>query len=124
LRHIAGNQTCIDGADRRADDPVRLDSSFVQRLIDTGLIGTQCAAALQYQHDLAGQRPALRSDTLQRLIALNAVHVTLPSDASRPRIFANNPVLLRPGFVTSRSHFSAPAARHPPQGVLVKSACR
>jgi hypothetical protein len=37
LRHIAGNETCIDGADRRADDPVRLDSGFVQRLIDTGL---------------------------------------------------------------------------------------
>ncbi len=39
-------------------DPVRLDSSFVQRLIDAGLVGTQRAAALQYQHDLAGERPA------------------------------------------------------------------
>jgi len=33
-------------------------SSFVQRLIDAGLVGTQRAAALQYQHDLAGERPA------------------------------------------------------------------
>ena len=54
FRRIAGDQAGIDGADRGADDPVRLDAGFVQRLIDAGLIGAKRAAALQHQHDLAG----------------------------------------------------------------------
>ena len=55
LRLIARDQAGIDGADRGADDPVRLDAGLVQRLIDTGLIGAERTAALQHQDDLAGQ---------------------------------------------------------------------
>ena len=42
----------IDGADRGADQPVRLDAGIVQRLIDAALIGAERAAALQHEHDL------------------------------------------------------------------------
>src|SRR5262245_32704813 len=45
LRLVAGDQTRIDGADRGADDPVRLDAGLMQRLIDAGLVGAEGAAA-------------------------------------------------------------------------------
>ena len=56
---IAGDQRRVDRADRRADDPVGLDAGFVQRLVDAHLVGAECAAALQHEHDLAGQGAAL-----------------------------------------------------------------
>ena len=43
----------VDGADRGADDPVRLDARLVQGLIDAALIGAERAAALEHEHDLA-----------------------------------------------------------------------
>jgi hypothetical protein len=49
---VAGDEARIDGADRGADQPVRLDAGLVQRLIDAALIGAECAAALQHKHDL------------------------------------------------------------------------
>src|SRR5262249_8493021 len=49
---IAGNQACVDGADRGADDPVRLDAVLVQRVVDAGVISAERAATLQHQHDL------------------------------------------------------------------------
>ena len=52
---IAGDQARVDGADRGADDPVRLDAGFVQGLVDAGLVGAERAAALEDQHDLARQ---------------------------------------------------------------------
>jgi hypothetical protein len=52
LRRVAGDQAGIDGADRGADNPVRLDAGLMQRLVDAGLEGAQRAAALQHQHDL------------------------------------------------------------------------
>src|SRR5260370_24465760 len=55
LRRIAGDEARIDGTDRCADNPVRLNSSLVQRLIDACLIRSKRAAALQYQHDLTGE---------------------------------------------------------------------
>ena len=55
LRRIAGDQAGVDGADRGADDPVRLDAGLMQRLVDAGLVGAERAAALQHQHDLARQ---------------------------------------------------------------------
>ena len=76
LRRIAGDQAGIDGADRGADDPVRLDAGFVQRLIDAGLVGAERAAALQHQHDLAGRILAERLQ--RRTIVLDVIHVTLP----------------------------------------------
>jgi hypothetical protein len=51
-RRVAGDQAGVDGADRGADDPVRLDPGLMQGLIDAGLIGAERAAALQHQHDL------------------------------------------------------------------------
>src|SRR5262249_55428736 len=39
-RLIACNDAGVNGADRGADDPIRLDPRLVQRLIDTNLIGT------------------------------------------------------------------------------------
>jgi hypothetical protein len=53
LRRVAGNQARIDGADRGADHPVRLDAGFAQRLIDADLVGAERAAALQHEDDLA-----------------------------------------------------------------------
>src|SRR5262245_6111170 len=49
---IASNKARVDGADRGADDPVRLDLRLVQRLIDTGLVSAQCAAALKDENRL------------------------------------------------------------------------
>src|SRR5207253_6015650 len=73
---VAGNHAGIDGADRGADDPVRLDASLVQRLVDASLIGPQRAAALQHQHDLSGIVPAQRFQALRSI--LYAIHVLLP----------------------------------------------
>ena len=53
LRLVAGDDARIDGADRGADQPVRLDAGVVQRLIDAALIGAERASALQHEHDLA-----------------------------------------------------------------------
>src|SRR3954468_11614144 len=46
LRRVAGDETRVDGADRGADDPVRLDAGLMQGLVDAGLIGAERAAAL------------------------------------------------------------------------------
>ena len=83
LRRIAGDQAGVDGADRGADDPVRLDAGLVQRLVDAGLIGAKRAAALQHQHDLPrpGPRRAISSSAKNRIV-LNIFHVTLPGCSS------------------------------------------
>jgi hypothetical protein len=54
-RFVAGDQARIDGADRGADDPVRLDAGLVQCLVDPGLVGAERTAALQHEDDLARQ---------------------------------------------------------------------
>ena len=51
-RLVAGDDRGIDGADRDAGDPVRLEIEVTQRLIGAGLIGAERAAALQNQHAL------------------------------------------------------------------------
>ena len=50
---VAGDDRGIDGADRDACDPFRLEIKMAQRLIGAGLIGAERAAALQNQHALA-----------------------------------------------------------------------
>ena len=50
---VACDQARIDRPDRSADDPVRLDAGFMQRLIDAGLVGAERTTALQHQDDLA-----------------------------------------------------------------------
>src|SRR5882757_6353025 len=40
----------IDGADRRADDPVEVDGELIEGLIDADLIGAERPAALEHQH--------------------------------------------------------------------------
>jgi hypothetical protein len=55
LRRVAGDQAGVDRPDGGADNPVRLDSGLVQRLIDTRLVRSENAAALQHQDDLAKQ---------------------------------------------------------------------
>lgn len=52
---VSGYKTRVDGADRGPDDPVRLDPGLLQRLIHTGLVGSQCTASLQHENDLARQ---------------------------------------------------------------------
>src|SRR5215813_6217502 len=52
LALVAGDQAGVDGADRGADDPVRLDPAFVERLIDARLIGAERTAALEHEHYL------------------------------------------------------------------------
>src|SRR5476649_1399836 len=54
LRRIAGDDGAVDGADRCADHPIRLQPRLVHGLVDAELISPQRAAALQHQHDLAG----------------------------------------------------------------------
>ena len=53
LGRVAGDQRSVDGADRDAGNPVRLQPGFMQRLVDAALIGAQRAAALQNQRDAA-----------------------------------------------------------------------
>ena len=48
---VASKNGGIDGADRGAHHPVGRQAMFVQRVVDAGLVGAQCAAALQHQHD-------------------------------------------------------------------------
>ena len=50
---VASDQACIDGADRRSDDPIRLDASLMQGLIDARLKGAERTAALEDEDDLA-----------------------------------------------------------------------
>jgi len=51
-RLFSGDQTRIDCADRRANDPIGLDASLVQCLIDAYLVSTERTAALQNENDL------------------------------------------------------------------------
>jgi hypothetical protein len=53
LGRVAGDQRGIDGADRDAGDPVRLQLGLAERGIHAGLVGTERPAALQHQ-GLAG----------------------------------------------------------------------
>ena len=49
---VAGDQGAIDGADRGADHPIRLDAALHERLVDAGLVGAERAAALEHQNHL------------------------------------------------------------------------
>ena len=58
---VAGDDGAVDRADRRADDPIRLDPGFVHGLIDAALVGAERAAALEHQDHLPGHgRPRRR----------------------------------------------------------------
>jgi hypothetical protein len=107
LRRVARDQAGIDRADRGADNPVRLDAGFMQRLVDAGLIGAKRAAALQHQHDLPGvgfaERPHVRSITF-----LNGVHLPLPVSVLLEkfvcyslRVTCSHGLLSRPAIVQS-----------------------
>src|SRR5262245_29416058 len=52
LARIAGDDRGIDGADRDAGDPIRLEIATAERLIGPGLVGTERAAPLKDQHAL------------------------------------------------------------------------
>src|SRR5262245_8446946 len=52
LRLVARDQAGIDGADRGADDPIRLDARLVQGLIDARLVGAERAPALEDENNL------------------------------------------------------------------------
>ena len=56
LALIAGDDRGVDGADRDAGDPFRLEIEVTQGLIGAGLIGAERAAALQDQHRLRFRR--------------------------------------------------------------------
>src|SRR5262249_43476058 len=60
LRRIAGNDRGIDGADRDSGNPIRMQISLGQRLVNTRLIGAERAAALKQQRDLFERRAPLR----------------------------------------------------------------
>src|SRR4029079_10083152 len=64
----------MDGADRGADQPVRLDARLVQRLINAGLISAGRTAALQDEHDLAGIVIADLVDRFERRKTLGHRH--------------------------------------------------
>ena len=46
IRRIACDDGGVDGADRYAGNPIRLNSGLAQRLVDAGLIGAKGAATL------------------------------------------------------------------------------
>src|SRR5450755_2179630 len=52
LRRIAGDQCSVHGTDRNAGNPIRMEVSFGESLIDAGLIGAERPAALQQQNGL------------------------------------------------------------------------
>src|ERR1700730_1827626 len=57
-RRIAGNQRRVDGPDRNAGHPVRVQIRLSQRLIDARLVSAQSTPALQNQCDaLEGRAP-------------------------------------------------------------------
>ncbi len=82
LRLIAGDQARVDRPDRGADDPVRLDAGFVQRLIDAGLIRAERTPTLEHQHDLARQAPAKALVAPGKRIIVHVHHLLHP--CSRP----------------------------------------
>jgi hypothetical protein len=51
MGRIACDDGGIDRPDRDASDPVRMDISLRQRLVDASLVGPQRTAALQEQRD-------------------------------------------------------------------------
>src|SRR6516165_8628098 len=55
-RFVAGDNGAVDRTDRGADDPVGLDSGFVERLINATLICAERAPALKHQHHLTRKR--------------------------------------------------------------------
>ena len=73
-RWIAGNDRPVDGADRYARQPVRLETGFLQGLVDARLVGSQRAATLQDGRDpaaaLGPREPAgrLALERFERLI--------------------------------------------------------
>src|SRR5450755_1261090 len=108
LRLIAGDQARIDRPDRGADDPVRLDAGFVERLIDAGLIGAERTAALQHQHDLPRQTVHLRTTSTN---VLHPAHVSL-SKAPALRLLRDILRFVTPIYVNVRSSRHRPATRH------------
>jgi hypothetical protein len=52
---IAGDNGAVEGTDGRADHPIRLDTSLVERLVGAGLITSLGTAALQHKHDQTGK---------------------------------------------------------------------
>src|SRR5262245_14660265 len=59
LRRIAGDDRRIDGADRNSCNPIGMQIVLCQRLINTGLISAERAAALKQQRDLFEGRAPL-----------------------------------------------------------------
>jgi hypothetical protein len=59
LRRIAGNQRRIDGANRHAGDPIRMQVGLRQSLVDTALIGAKRTAALQDEGNTFKRRTPL-----------------------------------------------------------------
>src|SRR5215470_11280620 len=57
VRGIAGNDCCIDGADRDSRDPIRMKIRLSQGLIDPSLVGAECSAALEQKDNLLEWRP-------------------------------------------------------------------
>ena len=87
FRLVAGDQAGVDGADRRADDPIRLDAGLMQGLIDARLIGAERAAALEDEDGLAlllrrllrARRPAPSAPAINRVSLTSSILFTLSS---------------------------------------------
>ena len=57
FRPVAGDDRAIDGADRDAGDPLRLDTMLGKRLVGAGLIGAERPTALQNEDGLVAIGP-------------------------------------------------------------------
>ena len=74
-RRIAGDDGAVDGADRYARYPVRFESGFLKRLVDTRLIGAQRTAALQDERDpIATLGPRNATNCLSLVSIYRLVH--------------------------------------------------
>src|SRR5262249_34037902 len=74
---VASDQAGIDGADRGADDPIRLDPRFMQRLIDARLVRAERAARQE--------RPA--AAPVSALPRLASCHARRSAYSTRPACF-------------------------------------
>ena len=84
IEFVAGDDGGVDGSDRRADDPIRLDSRLVEGLINPALIGSQRPTALKHNDHLAGQGKPLGRRRSGLVFDVRFVHGSRPLQDGQP----------------------------------------
>jgi len=92
FRRVSSDDRGVHRADGDSGDPARVQLSFAQRLIDTGLVGAERAAALEDKDaeiepiplDTAGRKPEPELDRLSNILkSFNEQFGTLFTDTDR-----------------------------------------